>query len=66
MERSCRDSGRGEDRPEHGPRELGIRLASTAARLMFMVLERAVMVVVRMLDGLFVESGLLDGGMRSS
>jgi hypothetical protein len=33
---------------------------------MFVVLEPAVMVEMRVLDGLFVESGLLDSGMRSS
>lgn len=65
MERSCWDSGR-EDWPEHHPRELDIRLTSTVARLMFMLVEPAVMVVMRMFDGLFMESGLLDGGMRSS
>jgi hypothetical protein len=30
-----------------------------------MVLECAVMVIMPMLDGLFVEGGLLDSGMRS-
>jgi hypothetical protein len=32
---------------------------------MIMVLRCTVMVVMPMLDGLFVEGGLLDGGMRS-
>jgi hypothetical protein len=65
MERSCIDSRRGVDRPERGPRELDIRFVRTATRLVIMVLEYAVMVVMSMLDGLFVEGGLLDGGMRS-
>jgi hypothetical protein len=66
MERSCIDSRRGIDRPECGPRELGIRLASTVTRSVFMVLKCAVMVVMPMLDSLVVEGGLLDGGMYSS
>ena len=65
MERSCIDSRRGIDRPERGPRDLGIRLASTATRLVIMVLRSAVMVVMLMFGGLFVEGGLLDGSMRS-
>jgi hypothetical protein len=65
MERSYIDSGRGIDRPECGRRELSIRLARTATRLVFMVLECAVMVMMPVLGGLFVESGLLDGGMYS-
>ena len=65
MERSCIDSRRGIDRPERGPRDLGIRLASTATRLVIMVLRSAVMVVMFMFGGLFVEGGLLDGSMRS-
>ena len=65
MERSCIESSRGIDRLECGRRELGIRLASTATRLVIMVLEYAVMVVMPMLGGLFVEGGLLDGGMYS-
>jgi hypothetical protein len=65
MERSCIDSGRGIDRPECGPRELDIRFASIATRSVIMVLRCAVMVVMPMLGGLFVEGGLLDGGMYS-
>jgi hypothetical protein len=66
MERSCKDSRRGIDRPERDPRELGIRLASAATRSVIMVLRRAVMMVMSMLDSLVVEGGLLDGGMYSS
>jgi hypothetical protein len=66
LERPCIGRGRGIDRPECGPRELGVcLLVSTATRSVFMVLECAVMVVMRMLDCLFMEGGLLDGGMRS-
>ena len=65
MERSCIDSSRGIDRLECGRRELGTRLAGTATRLVFMVLGCAVMVVMPLLSGLFVEGGLLDGGMYS-
>jgi hypothetical protein len=65
LERSCIDSRRGKDRPGHGPRELGIGLARTATGLVFMVLEYAVMVVMPMLDGLFVEGSLLDSGVCS-
>ena len=66
MEGSCIKSGGSINQPERGPGDLGIRLASTATRLMIMVLRCTVMVVMPMLDGLFVEGGLLDGGMRSS
>ena len=66
MERSCIDSGRGIDWPQRGLRELGVRGASTTTRSVFMVLKCSVMVVMRMLDGLFVEGGLLDGGMCST
>jgi hypothetical protein len=65
LERLCIGRSRGKDRPEHGPRELGIRLVSTASRLVFMVSECAVMVVIPMLDSLFVEGGLLDSSVRS-
>jgi hypothetical protein len=57
--------GRGKDWLERGPRELGIRFTSTAIRLLFMLSECAVMVVMPILEGLFVEDGLLDSGMRS-
>jgi hypothetical protein len=66
MERSCIEDGGGIDQPERGPRDLGVRLVSTATRLVIMVLICAVMVVMPMLDGLFVEGGLLDGGMYSA
>ena len=65
MEGSRIGRGRGIDRPERGPRELGVCLDSTATRAVFMVLECAVMAVMSMLDSLFVEGGLLDGSMRS-
>jgi hypothetical protein len=58
--------GRGIDRPECGSRELGVcLLVGTVTRSVFVVLECAVMMVMCMLDGLFVEGGLLDGSMRS-
>jgi hypothetical protein len=57
--------GRGKDRLERDPRELGIRFTSTTIRLLFMLSECAVMVVMPILEGLFVEDGLLDSGMRS-
>jgi hypothetical protein len=66
LERRCVGHGRGIDRPERGPRALGVcLLISTATRSVLMVLECAVMVVMRMLDGLFMEGGLLDGSMCS-
>ena len=65
MEGPRMSRGRGIDRPKRGPRELTIRLVSTATRWVFMVLEYTVVVVMPMLDGLFVEGGLLDGGMCS-
>ena len=65
MERSYIDSRRGKDRPEHGPRELGLSLGDAATRLVFMVGRCAVVVVMPMLDGLFVEGSLLDSGVRS-
>ena len=65
MERSCIDSGRGIDWPQCGLRELGVRGVSTTTRSVFMVLKCSVMVMMRMLDCLFVEGGLLDGGMCS-
>ena len=66
MERPCIGSSRGIDWPKHGLRELGVCLASTTTRSVFMVLKRAVMAVMPMLGCLFVEGSLLDGGMRSS
>ena len=60
---SCRENGGGKDWPELRPRELSVRLASTVARMMFVVSEPTVMVEMRVLDGLFMESSLLDGGM---
>ena len=62
---SCIESSGGIDWPERGSGDLGVRLASTATRLVIMVLSCAVMVVMPMLDSLVVESGLLDGGMYS-
>lgn len=59
------NSGRGKYRLEPSPKELDMRLASIADRLMFMVLESTVMVAMLMLDGLSMEGGLLGGGMRS-
>ncbi len=65
MERSHIGCRRGKDRPGHGPRELDIRLARAVTGSVSMVLECAVMVVMPMLDGLFMNGGLLESGMRS-
>ena len=54
----------GELRPEYGSGEVNIRLAVTVLGLVLVVLYCSVMVVVPMLDGRFVEGGLLQGGVH--
>jgi hypothetical protein len=57
---------RGKLRPGRNLREPGVRLGVPVPGLVFVVPGCAVMTVVPVLDGRFVEGGLLWGRMRST
>ena len=64
MKRSRVGCGGNELRPENGSGELDIRGIVSVLGLVLVVLQRAVMVIVPMLDGRLMEGGLLQGSVH--